>query len=61
MNNHHKTERQSWTIQETTQIIKIQGYVHFFLKRVILINSVIILSCEVYKHLLCEIAYSGEY
>ncbi len=25
MNNYHKTERQSWIIQETTHSIKIQG------------------------------------
>ncbi len=30
MNNYHNTEKQSWIIQETTQIIKIQGYVNFW-------------------------------
>ncbi len=29
MNNYHNTEKQSWIIQESTQIIKIQGYVNF--------------------------------
>ncbi len=29
MNNYHKTERQSWIIQEITHSIKIQGYVNF--------------------------------
>ncbi len=30
MNNDHKTERQSWIIQETRHSIKIQGYVNFW-------------------------------
>ncbi len=29
MNNYHKTERQSWIIQEMTHSFKIQGYVNF--------------------------------
>ncbi len=31
MNNYHKTERQSWIIQEMTHSIKIQGYVNFWM------------------------------
>ncbi len=30
MNNYHKTERQSWIIQEMTHSFKIQGYVNFW-------------------------------
>ncbi len=30
MNNYHNSEKQSWIIQETTKIIKIQGYVNFW-------------------------------
>ncbi len=63
MKNYHNTERQSWIIQEKTQIIKIQGYVNFWTGP-LFTNSVIILSCGVYiyiyiyicKHMLCEIA-----
>ncbi len=30
MDNYHNTEKQLWIIQETTHIIKIQGYVNIF-------------------------------
>ncbi len=60
--NYHNTEKQPWIIQETTQIIKIQEYVNFWTGSFFM-NSVIILShiyIYIYKHLLCEINYSGE-
>ncbi len=39
MNNYHKTEKQPWIIQETTNSIKIQGYANFRMSS-FLINSV---------------------
>ncbi len=30
MNNYHNTENRFWIIQETTHLIKIQGYVNFW-------------------------------
>ncbi len=30
LNDYHNTEKQSWVIQEPTQIIKIQGHVNFW-------------------------------
>ncbi len=55
MNNYHKTEKQSWIIQETTQSIKIQGYVNFWMGSFFYKCYYYCFLWSIYKHLLCEI------
>ncbi len=57
MKNYHKTEQQSWIIQETTQIIKIQGYVNFWTGSFFYEFSYYFVLWSIYKHLLCELFF----
>ncbi len=56
MNNYHKTETQSWIIQEKTHSIRIQGYVNFWTGSFKFSYYFVLWRI----HLLCKIAYSGQ-
>ncbi len=61
MKNYLKTKKQSGIIQETTHSIKIQGYVNFWTGSFLWIQLMFFLLECIYKLIVFEIAYSGQY